>query len=180
MKEAQDAMIALGDEQEDNNASWKLAQTRQVELINTIVNGINHIVENAPAAFESVTSGGGVRVPPFKAGGGGDIGGVLVDDPKDNRATGGPLLPGQLGLVGERGMELIKSSVPSHVFPSNETFAMMLGGEADKLSNPWERAIIGVNTPSQGSGNKIFVINIGNERLGEFILRTVSDELEVK
>jgi hypothetical protein len=180
MKEAQDAMVALGDEQEDNNARWKLAQTRQVELINTIIDGVNHIIEHAPDAFASILDGNGQKIPGFTPkggnGGGSNKGGNVP------MATGGPSMPGRYTVVGDAGMELVKSSVPQHVFPSNETFAAMLGGAENMLNDPWAQTV--VSTLGGGSAGArtptTVVINIGNERLGEFVLSTVNNALEVR
>jgi hypothetical protein len=79
-------------------------------------------------------------------------------------------------------LEVIKSSVPQYVFPNNETFAAMLGG-TDKLSDPWAQTVIGTvggTTTGVDRSPTTVIINIGNERLGEFVLNTVNDALEVR
>jgi hypothetical protein len=178
MKEANDAMVALGEEQDDNVGKWKLAQSRQVDMINTIVDGMNWLIKHMPDAFKAMLGEGGSAMNHFGQSGG--IGGVLTPDPKDERAVGGPITPGRLTIVGESGMETVKSSVPQHVFPANETFAAMLGGSKNMLEDPWAQTVVGIRggTEAQRTPTTI-VINIGNDRLGEFVLNTVNDALEV-
>lgn len=174
MKEAQDAMQAIADEAADRAGEFNLAKSRQVDMINTIVKGMNHLITNIPGVFQAM---GKALIPLFKSGGGSGGGGGSAEF----MATGGPTMPNELTFVGEAGIEAIRSSVPQHVFPSNETFASMLGGN-DKLTNPWEEAIISNIKDSTGGTQQptTIIVNIGNERLGEFVLNTVNDALEVR
>jgi hypothetical protein len=177
MKEAQDAMMALGEEQEDNNARWKLAQTRQTEMINAVIDGLNWVIKHAPEKLQSILSDGS-PIPAWNGGNGnGGSGGG-----GNKRATGGPLPSGQYGIVGEQGLEIVKSSVPQHVFPSNETFAAMMGGADNMLNDPWAQTVVST-LGGTGGGSRTpttIVINIGDERLGEFVLNTINDALEVR
>jgi len=142
MKEAQDAAQAIAEEYADRAGDFALAKSRQVDMINTIVKGMNHLITNIPGVFQAM---GKALIPLFKSGGGsgGSAGSA------EFMATGGPTMPNELTFVGEAGIEAIRSSVPQHVFPSNETFASMIGGN-DKLSDPWEQTIISNMESLQG------------------------------
>jgi hypothetical protein len=173
MKEAQDAAQAIAEEYADRAGDFALAKSRQVDMINTIVKGMNHLITNIPGVFQAM---GKALIPLFKSGGGGSGGGE-----HEFYQTGGSTMPNELSIVGESGIEAIRSSVPQHIFPTNETFAAMMGGN-DKLASPWEETIIS-NIKDSTSGTQrptTIIVNIGNERLGEFVLNTVNDALEVR
>jgi hypothetical protein len=173
MKEAQDAMQAIADEAQDVSGEFNIAKSRQVDMINTIVKGMNHLITNIPGVFNAM---GKALIPLFTVGGGGGGGGGS----SEYRQTGGPVLPGDVAIVGEGGIEAIRSSVPQHVFPTNETFAAMIGG-ADNISDPWSESFISKIKDANSTGGKptTLIINIGNERLAEYVLNTVNDALEV-
>jgi hypothetical protein len=173
MKDAQDAMQAIADRAQDASGEFNLAKSRQVDMINTIVRGMNHLIKEIPGAFDAMAKG---LIPLFSLGGNGSSGG----GGHDYRQTGGSTMPGKLTFVGEEGIEAIRSSVPQHVFPSNETFAAQIGGP-DNISDPWSQSFISTSQHGDSTGGKVgtVVINIGNERLAEYVLNTVNDALEV-
>lgn len=183
MEEAQQAQMELAQQQQTFNGLLSVAQTAEVQMINTLVGGLNHIMKYASKeALAAISSGGGV-IPPYSppsGGGGGGGGGPRPGQPKMN-AIGGSNAPNELFVVGDAGMELLKLNVPSSVIPNNETVAAAMGNGT--FTDPWNDQSVsfaGVAASEGGSGPKEIVIYIGNERLERFIVDTFTRRLEVQ
>jgi hypothetical protein len=117
---------------------------------------------------------------------GGDDINETSDVPGNNRtapvleAGGGPLSLSGITVVGERGIELLESSIPGSVYPNSEYKAMLYGQESN-FNSYWNNSYINMSSPTSGGRESPGVINIflGNERLASFVLNTVKNDLEV-
>ena len=167
------AMAELSGAQQDYQGELKLAMEKTTELIQALINGYNYMIEQADKGkIEKGYSSGDEK----------DIKKDEGVDPKSPgpMAIGGPAIPNMSYLVGERGTELV-SDKPLSIMPNAELRALFMGGK--ELPDPFGTNDY-VEISSQGnrdaSGPTTIIVNIGNRRLGEYILDTISNELQVR
>lgn len=96
-----------------------------------------------------------------------------------SKAIGGPIGSDNLALVGENGPEYLKLPFGSSVLPNDVLKAMAYGDTT--FSDPWNTTMSMGSTPARQESSKdiVLVINIGNERLERFVVKAVSQSLEV-
>jgi hypothetical protein len=182
-KQLQEDMDALVKSEDLRMGSIKVAMSNEELMLKTLIDGFNHIIQYAPDALKSILSENQTFIPPYTgsgSGSGGGGGGSGTGGNPQPEATGGPMLPGRRYLVGDRGMEIIKSPRPLSVTPNNELMAQLFGGKVDY--DPWQQATVSFQSPQGGGGGGgpiTLVINLGNERFAQFILQTLTKDLEV-
>ena len=90
----------------------------------------------------------------------------------EEKAAGGHIVPGGSYIVGERGPELISPGVIGTVTPLTSPVA----GLRDK----WQDSMTMTSSfGGSGDGSRTIVINIGNRRLGSYVIDAFTNELEV-
>jgi len=179
MKTAALDMELISKGQGDVLAGYQVAAASETEMINTLIKGLNHIIKNAPDALASIVdalAGGGTKLLPEFTGGG-----KKDKTPKSGnpRQIGGPHMPG-VSVIGEGGRELLESSVPMHVYPNNELKSMLYGSQSNYTSY-WNNSYVDLAPPQRGGqgGPAVLIVNIGNERLGRFVIEKFDKALEV-
>jgi hypothetical protein len=176
MRQVQEDMDALGQQEEDRQGQLKIAQSLSVDMTNAIIDGINYIVENAPEALRSIVDavengGGGKPIPPKGGGGGGSSNPYGGEVPYQE---GGDLQPGHSYLVGDRGPEVLRMGTIGSVVNQYDLLAAQ--GVQDRWQNgTWAPG----NQQQSSSGPRVLNLYIGNDRLATFVLDTIRGDLEV-
>lgn len=178
MKKAQDEMILLQQEQDKVQGKYRVAMSLEEAFINNVVAGLNHLIKHGHDLWEKIQKGTAIPgfTNPYSTDTGGDGGGEY--DPGDSespRQGGGPLMAGRRATVGEAGIEYIKARVPLSVIPNNEVQAIGMGGQT--LRDPWDRNFRMQSPRGGGTAPQTIIINIGNHRLGEFVVSAVKEDL---
>jgi hypothetical protein len=89
------------------------------------------------------------------------------EDMEGGRAGGGQVSANATYLIGERGPELFKPYATGLITPTHQ------------LQNPWDTSIVGSSRSTDKRPVIHLAVNIGDERLGTYILDTVQEALEV-
>jgi hypothetical protein len=179
MEEISKAQMLISQGQQEASSKFQIAAMDEVSMINVLISGINHITRNAPAAFQSIISaiagGEAVNIPSFSYNPGVTTGGDTTKFVE--HAIGGPLLPGETAVVGERGAELIKSTSPLSVTPNNELLAQLYG-QSENFSSAWNSSVTFANaTKSSQKIEPKITVYIGNREIKDFIVETVEKEM---
>lgn len=171
-KEAQEAMMELQDAQEDYNGMWRVATTLEADAINAWIRGLNHVIEYLQDMPGLLESGNGIPLINPAAG----TGNLQKNLPQAIH-SGGIGLPGRV-LVGEGGPEMMQLDRPASVYNAAQTYSMLFAGQ---MQNPWQNQTIAFHDNGRPNQNQptTIIVNIGNERLGQFVLDTVDKALEV-
>ena len=169
-KEYQEAMFLVNAEQDNIIGKYNLAKEKGTELANSIIDGLNWVIEHAPDALKHILDGSG-GIPTYGGGGGGG-GGNRIGGPQPTQ-EGGDLWPGKEVVVGERGPELLRLGTIGSVV---NQYDLMKAGQ----TNRWSDTSL-FTSPRGGETGSPSVVNvyIGNERLASFVIDTVRKDLEV-
>jgi hypothetical protein len=92
----------------------------------------------------------------------------------DKKAIGGPLFANVPTLVGERGAEVINSSVPGSIMANNEVLARQYG-QSSKVQSYWSNSYLSQGTGNAKNGPVTIIVNIGSEQFKKYIVDTVEN-----
>ncbi len=168
MDEVNDKMEALAHSQQDQAGLLRVAQSDSVKMTNTIIDGLNHVIQYAPEALKSIL-GEQEYIPKFSSTGDDDDGGGYTP-----MQAGGDVFPGHNYLVGDRGPEILRLGTIGSIV--NQADLLDSGGYRSR----WNDTM--TFTPQGGGaagGPQIINLYVGNELLRRFVLSTVKDDLEV-
>jgi len=175
MNEANLALMSFSQEEQKQAGRQRLASENMTTLWNNLMEGLDWVVAHVSSeAIQAAVLGGGTlgRLPGQNPGAGqnGNPG-----DPTPT-AIGGPAGMGRSNIVGEAGTEIVRSSGALSVIPNNELRAMMYETQSKDV---WSNSFASQSSPvSGGNQNVTVVINIGNERLGKYVVKAIEQELE--
>lgn len=172
MRKAEDDLLKLAQTEEDRMAKLGIAKTLEVDMINTLIGGINYLIAHIPSAFKN-----GLPIAGWGGGGGGPINPGDPDDPAqptsahpgrkggDNRTQDW----GQVGTMRNRGRNLDDWG---------QVGTMGDWGQVGTM-NSWDNTAVTYSDGTKAADQITVTINIGNEKLGDFVIDRVTQEINL-
>jgi hypothetical protein len=174
MKDASEIMSAINTAQQIQAGASNLARENMATLWDNLMEGLDWVVAHvtSEAIQAAVLGGGTLGKPPGQNPGAGQNGRTNAT----STAIGGPGGMGKFNIVGEAGSELIRPAGAISVIPNNELRAMMYETRSQDV---WSNSFTSQTSPLSSGGQPVtVVINIGNERLGKYVVKAIEQELE--